>query len=113
MAGTAAAAAAVFTVTRTSSEPASARALTWATVAATSAVSVLVIDWTTIGAPPPMTTSPTRAARVRCRSMVRGPGVFMASSGQLQPGDVLPGVTRQIDDLPAIDHGHRAGVADD
>jgi hypothetical protein len=47
MAGTAAAAAAEFTVTRTSSDPASASARTWATVAATSAVSVFVIDWTT------------------------------------------------------------------
>jgi hypothetical protein len=32
-------------------------------VAGTSAVSVLVIDCTTIGAPPPMTTPPTRTAR--------------------------------------------------
>jgi hypothetical protein len=34
-------------------------ARTCATVAATSAVSVLVIDWTTIGAPPPTATLPT------------------------------------------------------
>ena len=47
--GTAAAAASVFTVTRTSSEPARASAITWLTVDATSAVSVLVIDCTTIG----------------------------------------------------------------
>ena len=49
IAGTAAAAASVFTVTRTSSEPARASAATWSTVAATSAVSVLVMDCTTIG----------------------------------------------------------------
>ena len=39
----------VLTVTRTSSEPARASAITWLTVDETSAVSVLVIDWTTIG----------------------------------------------------------------
>ena len=49
MAGTAAAASGVLTVMRTSSEPASASALTCATVALTSVVSVLVIDCTTIG----------------------------------------------------------------
>ncbi len=47
--GTAAAARSVLTVTRTSSEPARASAITWFTVPATSAVSVLVIDCTTIG----------------------------------------------------------------
>jgi len=47
--GTAAAACSVLTVTRTSSEPAAASAITWLTVPATSAVSVLVIDCTTIG----------------------------------------------------------------
>ena len=47
--GTAAAAFSVLTVTRTSSEPAFASAITWLTVEATSAVSVLVIDWTTMG----------------------------------------------------------------
>ena len=50
---------------RTSSEPARASAATCATVASTSAVSVLVIDWTTIGAPPPTTTPPTRTATLR------------------------------------------------
>ena len=49
MRGTAAAASSVFTVTRTSSEPAIARARTCRAVASTSAVSVLVIDWTTTG----------------------------------------------------------------
>ena len=49
MRGTASAALSWLTVTRTSSEPARASAITWLTVAAESAVSVLVIDWTTIG----------------------------------------------------------------
>src|ERR1035438_3155184 len=57
--GTAAAAASVFTVTRTSSEPARASAIAWFTVEATSAVSVLVMDCTTIGCWPPTFTPPT------------------------------------------------------
>jgi len=52
--GTAWAAASVLTVTRTSSEPAWASAMTWLTVEAVSAVSVLVMDWTTMdGRRPP------------------------------------------------------------
>ena len=70
IAGTAAAASSLLTVTRTSSLPARASAATWRTVAATSAVSVLVIDWTTIGWPEPTGTPPTRAVTV-CRR-VRG-----------------------------------------
>ena len=49
MCGTAAAASSVFTVTRTSSDPARASALTCWTVDSMSAVSVFVIDCTTIG----------------------------------------------------------------
>src|SRR6516165_9072467 len=60
MAGTAHAASSVFTVTRTNSEPAFASAITWFTVAGVSAVSVLVMDWTTIGCPPPTITDPMR-----------------------------------------------------
>jgi hypothetical protein len=47
--GTAAADASLLTVTRTSSLPARARSATCRVVDWTSAVSVLVIDWTTIG----------------------------------------------------------------
>ena len=65
--GTAAAASALFTVTRTISEPARASSATCRTVAATSAVSVLVMDWTTIGAPPPIATCPTRTWRLARR----------------------------------------------
>ena len=56
------AAASVFTVTRTSSEPARASAMTWLTVEVTSAVSVLVIDCTTMGFAPPTFTPPTFTA---------------------------------------------------
>src|ERR1700761_4090072 len=51
--GTAWAASSVLTVTRTSSEPARASSMTWLTVEAESAVSVLVMDCTTMGFEPP------------------------------------------------------------
>jgi hypothetical protein len=57
--GTAAAASSRSTVMRTISEPARASAATWRAVPSASAVSVLVIDCTTIGAPPPTCTLPT------------------------------------------------------
>src|ERR1700756_5740641 len=69
MCGTAAAASLRSTVTRTSSEPARASAATCATVALTSAVSVLVIDCTTIGAAPPTVTPPTSTATDWRRSL--------------------------------------------
>src|SRR5206468_10223662 len=62
--GTARAASSLFTVTRTSSLPAAWRALTWATVPAISAVSVLVMDWTTIGRSLPTLTPPTSTVTV-------------------------------------------------
>ena len=71
--GTAAAASSVLTVTRTSSEPASASSRTWRAVASTSAVSVLVIDWTTTGAPPPTVTAPMRTATVLRRAAITSP----------------------------------------
>ena len=57
--GTAAADSSRSTVIRTISEPARASCITCLTVASISAVSVLVIDWTTTGAPPPTITPPT------------------------------------------------------
>ena len=47
------------TVMRTSSEPARASAAVCRAVPSASAVSVLVMDWTTMGAPPPTVTWPT------------------------------------------------------
>jgi len=47
----------VFTVMRTSSEPAMASSFTWIAVPIGSAVSVLVIDCTRTGASPPMVTT--------------------------------------------------------
>src|SRR5512146_420264 len=66
--GTAFAASGTFTVTRSISEPACASSRHCATVDATSAVSVLFIDWTTTGAPPPTRTSPTFTPIVGRRS---------------------------------------------
>src|SRR5438874_6376838 len=58
MCGSAAAASSLFTVTRTSSDPARARDAICSTLEATSAVSVLVIDCTTTGASAPTRTLP-------------------------------------------------------
>src|SRR5579863_3352401 len=66
MCGTAAAASSRSTVMRTISEPARARAATCLAVPSASAVSVLVIDCTTTGAPPPTVTLPTLTATVWC-----------------------------------------------
>src|SRR5271154_3687341 len=66
MCGTAAADSSLLTVTRTNSDPARANALTCATVPSISAVSVLVIDCTTMGDAPPMETDPTLTVR-ECR----------------------------------------------
>ena len=67
--GTAFAAASLFTVTRTSSEPARASAAICCTVDSTSAVSVLVIDCTATGASEPTTTEPIFTETVRRRSI--------------------------------------------
>ena len=64
MCGTAAAASSRSTVMRTISEPARASAATCLAVPSASAVSVLVIDCTTMGAPPPTVTLPTLTATV-------------------------------------------------
>src|SRR6202051_4775126 len=71
MCGTAAADSSLLTVIRTNSDPARASALTCATVPSMSAVSVLVIDCTTIGALPPMITAPTFTARDVLRRLIR------------------------------------------
>src|SRR4051794_10110043 len=63
----AAAAASVLTVTRTSSGPACASCATWSAVALASAVSVFVIDWTTIGWADPTSTPPTSTDTVERR----------------------------------------------
>src|ERR1700735_4228600 len=69
MCGTAAADSSLLTVTRTNSDPARANALTCATVPSISAVSVLVIDCTTMGEGPAMETEPTFTTR-ECRRVL-------------------------------------------
>src|ERR1700751_1833536 len=76
--GTAAAASSRSTVMRTISEAARDRAATCSTVLCTSAVSVLVIDWPTIGAPPPTATLPTFTWVVLCRGL--GPATSVSGS---------------------------------
>ena len=61
---TAAAEASLFTVTRTSCEPARASAATWNAVPSASAVSVLVIDCTTTGCAEPTGTPSMNAVGV-------------------------------------------------
>src|ERR1051325_9699097 len=83
MCGTAAALSSRSTVMRTISEPARCSAATWATVWSTSAVSVLVMDCTATGAPPPTITPPTSTATDRrrswgCASIILSPRVRSA-----------------------------------
>ena len=88
--GTAAAASSRSTVIRTISDPARARAATWATVASTSAVSVLVIDWTTRGALAHHD-EPTRTPTVRRRG--RGPAWLSGRRGHRGHGAIRISVT--------------------
>ena len=69
--GTAAAASGRFTVTRTISDPASASSMHCAAVARASAVSVIVIDCTTIGAPPPTWTPLASGADFHADGLVK------------------------------------------
>src|SRR5690606_14935953 len=104
---------------RTISEPAGASAATWRTVASTSAVSVLVIDCTTIGAPPPTVTPPTSTATVLRRGC--GPAIpvvlpsimFMRAPDPLEGGydgvrcqSDCPASTRSIDQKQSPRHQH-------
>src|SRR5580765_816565 len=91
--GTAAAASSVLTVTRTSCDPAWASRATWIAVASASAVSVFVIDWTTIGWALPTSTPPTstltvgrRRGRPASGPAVTGPGGVAASVTGPGPG---------------------------
>src|SRR5580765_2625817 len=90
--GTAAAAASVLTVTRTSRLPAWASCATWIAVASGSAVSVLVIDWTTTGWAEPTSTPPTSTETVGRRTGFRLSGLAMALfDDAAEPGDVERG----------------------
>src|SRR5260221_2356869 len=103
MRATCAAASGVFTVMRTSSEPARASASTCRTVASASSVSVVVSDCTTTGAPAPMRTSSTETWREILRFMGSGDG---------EARDVLLAVRPQVEQAVVVQHLHVAGVAD-
>src|SRR5688572_22056386 len=87
--GRAWAASSVFTVTRTSSLPAAASAATCSAVDCGSAVSVLVMDWTTIGWALPTGTPPTGTVTVlrRCSAMV-GDNVMETSGYGVRAFDI-------------------------
>jgi hypothetical protein len=74
MAGSASASSWLGTATRTMSQPAAVSSAICCRVALTSAVSVVVMDWTLIGASPPTSTFPTRIFRVGRRGASTGAG---------------------------------------
>src|SRR5450631_3002456 len=100
---TAAAAALVLTVMRTSSEPARARDFTCCAVPSMSSVSVLVIDCTTMGFAPPTRTESIRTAMLwrRCRITVlmrsRQPRGLPDSQA---PAAIAPHEYRHVEHLP-------------
>src|SRR5207247_8646404 len=101
MSGTACAASSVLTVTRTSSEPAWWRARTCAAVASASAVSVLVMDWTTIGWAEPT----SRRPRPRSR---RGGDASRATGGNLILGHTLERLVLDADQDAKLTEAPRA-----
>src|ERR1044071_10356314 len=104
--GPAAAASSRSTVMRTISEPALASAATWRTVESTSAVSVLVIDCTTMGAPPPTVTFPTLTATDWRRGIIPASSIGTLSSPD-RPDIALSG---PVDEYQATrDQCHRHG----
>ncbi len=109
MCGTAAAASSRSTVRRTSSDPARARAAIWVTVPSMSAVSVLVMDWTAIGAPPPTMIAPSPVPTRTPMQARRGRGPAsseMSGSGEI--GDLEAKVMRG--DLSSFGNGARRAL---
>ena len=88
-----AAAPSLFTVTRTSSEPAWASAATCSAVASASAVSVLVIDCTTTGWREPILTPPTLTVTVSRRPGRCGSPSTSGGSGPRRPAVPTAGST--------------------
>ncbi len=95
------------TATRTISQPSSARAATWASVAAGSWVGVQVMDWTATGAPPPTATGPTWTRRVRVRG--RGPGAPSPRSPASRRRSSMVSLPRRSGRCPA-GAGRRTGA---
>src|ERR1700733_13285002 len=118
MCGTAAADSSLLTVIRTSSDPARASALTCATVPSISAVSVLVMDCTTIGDLPPMVTVPTFTPREILPEIIPQlyQGDALGHADHHGPGDfVVPGLTVRVEGDPEkseADHHHGQEAAE-
>src|SRR5450756_608663 len=90
--GSASASSWVGTATRTMSHPAAVSSAICCNVALTSEVSVVVMDWTLIGASPPTVTLPTRIARVgRRRARTGGGAAGMPRLIGMLTGPVSPG----------------------
>jgi hypothetical protein len=83
------------TATRTISHPARAKARICATVAAASEVGVFIMDWTTMGFPPPRATFPTQTVRLFRRSIT----AFLQGLTQLG---------RELPELPRAPKGPRS-----
>ena len=114
MAGTAAAAASVFTVTRTSSLPARANSATCRTVDSTSAVSVLVMDWTTTGWQEPTGTPPIQTVGVLRRAVLLteplSAGPSARQSVLTRPSDLVSRSQAIASTLPSALRGVRAAM---
>src|SRR5438067_1679060 len=113
---TAAAASLVLTVRRTSSDPARASACTCRTVPSMSAVSVLVIDCTTIGAPPPTRTGPTKtraeARRAMFPELLMLRGFYRCRAWAAPTGTgIMAGPESVCSEGPRFGSTHRRGAA--
>src|ERR1700688_4606296 len=92
-------------VHRTMSAPADASAYIWARVPSTSAVFVIVIDWTEIGAPPPTATFPTwiwrlgrRTAAIRVGRAIRA-SRYLLETGALLAQGLLERILHRVRDV--------------
>src|SRR6266567_453953 len=86
------------TAQRTISHPAAAKALIWPSVAATSRLSVLHIDWTEQGAPPPIFTFPTWICLV---------GFFITEHSSEKRGEKSREVSRPFPERSRREQSHR------
>src|SRR5215218_724519 len=97
IAGRAAASSVSGTATPTMSQPVAASSAICCRVALTSAVLVMVIDWTLMGAPPPTGTRPTLIRRERRRPTPAARSV--SSSGKATRGSLSEGVGDGVGDV--------------
>src|SRR5829696_8248262 len=103
IAGRAAASSVSGTATRTMSQPVAASSALCCRVPLMSAVLVMVIDWTLMGAPPPTGTRPTLIRRERRRPTPAARSV--SSSGKATRGSLSEGVGDGVGDVePDQDH---------